>query len=1263
MKNTRALSMLLLLALCFSLLQPFAFAITSEEAGDGAEVSASDTIQLTASEPTPEPTAEPTPEPTTEPTPEPTAEPTPEPTAEPTPEPTAEPTPEPTAEPTPEPIAEPTPEPTAEPTPEPTAESTSDNSVEYDAVIITFSSSQTEDLSGLSVTDEYGKPIDPFFDSVAEEFVYGTYILSPGDYLYSFVDDSGTFDLIGDTPFTVRSDTAELEIKLTLSEAEIEEDPFADLELHSVTMVNPIYADVVSTFDIPAAETTPEDCAELLQQEESSSAPEPEITTFSTGIKLFAAFQAAPSSGTTAAFQTTYYSDIASAGAALKAGMISRSAEIKIYYRSSTEQDWNTLCSSIYANAITHTGVSTEGDYLLYEFGGYNATGAGPTASGSTYVYLFNYAPLYYTTADEEVQMTSAVNSVLSSLSLSGKTEYQKIKAIYDYLCANVTYDNANAANDAYTKKFTGYAALVQKTAVCQGYSVAFYRLALEAGVDARVIDSASMVHAWNIARVGDSYYHLDATWDAGNSTYKYFLRGNTWWLNYHKMGSISSKGDKFSIASFAAAYPVPDTDYDADAAVHTDLVYYPAVEATCLTEGALAHWICSECGEIFLTGKHSNPVSADSLVVAALGHNYSNGICTRCGDALSYSISYELNGGTNASGNPVSYTAGASELPLSAPTRAGYTFEGWYTTSSLSGTSVSAVPPAKVGDLVLYAKWKAVSYTVLFDPNGGTGSQRTQAMTYDRQAALTANSFRKDGAAFAGWSTNPSATSFEYSDRQAVVNLTAEAGKTVTLYAVWITNSYILALDANGGSGDMSSAGGIREYGKTYTLPACTFTREGYNFTGWATSARGQAVYSDGDTYSSLTNVNGKTVTLYAVWAAHKYSIVFDGNGATSGTMRALENRTYGTSVTLTSNSFRRTGYTFTGWNTAPDGSGAAYSNRARQANFVSGDGAVLTLYAQWAPVSYKITYRNVTETDGNTNPSAYTPEDPTFALTGLSRAGYVFGGWFSDSRYAGAVTQISRGTTGNLTLYAKWTPYSYTVVFDPNGGSGSMDPLSNCLTNRSYSLKNNTFTRSGYSFAGWNTSPDGTGTGFANRARVSALAAENGAVVILYAQWSEVSYRITYRNVTSSDSNPNPATYTASSPVTLVGLSRTGYLFGGWFSDSACKVPVTVISGAGAVTVYAKWTQMKYNVAFDSNAQGRGSVSGTMRDLANRLFGRTYVLTSCSYRLSGYVFLGWSTDPYADTPAYLNRARFTDLASYNGETVTLYAVWQKAA
>ena len=135
------------------------------------------------------------------------------------------------------------------------------------------------------------------------------------------------------------------------------------------------------------------------------------------------------------------------------------------------------------------------------------------------------------------------------------------------------------------------------------------------------------------------------------------------------------------------------------------------------------------------------------------------------------------------------------------------------------------------------------------------------------------------------------------------------------------------------------------------------------------------------------------------------------------------------------------------------------------------------------------------------------------------------------------------------------------------------------------------------------------------------------------------------------------------------LQGLTREGYVFEGWYKESSFRTPVITINenldSSGAITVYAKWSQCKYDILFDGNAQGRGNVTGTMRPLTNRLFGRTYALTSCSYRLSGYVFLGWSTDPNASEPTFLNRTRISDTTLghtiTNGETVTLYAVWHK--
>jgi hypothetical protein len=139
----------------------------------------------------------------------------------------------------------------------------------------------------------------------------------------------------------------------------------------------------------------------------------------------------------------------------------------------------------------------------------------------------------FYTDASKEKVFKAKAASVISDLNLTGKSEYEKVQAIYSYIAKNITYDHKNLNNDAYTLKQSAYAALVNQTAVCQGYSSLFYYMALSAGLDSRIVVGKSVnaegnveAHAWNVVRIGSSYYYVDSTWDAGRQYYDYFLQG-----------------------------------------------------------------------------------------------------------------------------------------------------------------------------------------------------------------------------------------------------------------------------------------------------------------------------------------------------------------------------------------------------------------------------------------------------------------------------------------------------------------------------------------------------------------------------------------------------------------------------------------------------------------------------------------------------------------------------------------------------------------
>ena len=265
----------------------------------------------------------------------------------------------------------------------------------------------------------------------------------------------------------------------------------------------------------------------------------------------------------------SYTDDVDALASTLRQQMVSRAAVINLYYHHDsvlTQAVFDQLCDDLFAKAIAHTGVGKEGDYILWNCQGYTV-GATQEASsqGSGYDVHITFTFTYLSDADQEAQMDQTVADLLSSLDLSSKTDYQKIKAIYDYICSNITYDYDNLYDDSYTLKHSSYAALINKKAVCQGYASLFYRLALEAGIDARVISGDSGgPHAWNILKIEGSYYNLDSTWDAGNTEYEYFLKNAKDFPNH-------TRDAAYTTAAFTSSYPIAATSY----AVHGSIQDY----------------------------------------------------------------------------------------------------------------------------------------------------------------------------------------------------------------------------------------------------------------------------------------------------------------------------------------------------------------------------------------------------------------------------------------------------------------------------------------------------------------------------------------------------------------------------------------------------------------------------------------------------------------------------------------------------------------
>ena len=254
-----------------------------------------------------------------------------------------------------------------------------------------------------------------------------------------------------------------------------------------------------------------------------------------------------------------YTSDLEEIVTSFREQLVERRNTIDLYYHCNEEitQDFfNHLVEQLFQGAVRHTGVGNEGDYIRWHYQSWAANASFSNSENGGYDMHLIFSVSYLSDANQEEQVNQAVSDLLQSLELSKKTDYQKVKAIYDYICANISYDYKNLNDPAYTLKHTAYAALVDKTAVCQGYASLFYRLSLEAGVDARVISGeAGEAHAWNIVKLGEKYYNLDSTWDAGNDTYSYFLKN---------MNDFSDhvRDEEYLTSSFIESYPVSDESY-----------------------------------------------------------------------------------------------------------------------------------------------------------------------------------------------------------------------------------------------------------------------------------------------------------------------------------------------------------------------------------------------------------------------------------------------------------------------------------------------------------------------------------------------------------------------------------------------------------------------------------------------------------------------------------------------------------------------------
>ncbi len=315
--------------------------------------------------------------------------------------------------------------------------------------------------------------------------------------------------------------------------------------------------------------------------------------------------------------------------------------------------------------------------------------------------------------------------------------------------------------------------------------------------------------------------------------------------------------------------------------------------------------------------------------------------------------------------------------------------------------------------------------------------------------------------------------------------------------YATVALPTYTVTYNGNSNTGGSVPTDSTQyNSGNTVTVKSNSgsLTRTGYFTNNWNTQANGLGTsYSNTvpyGTFSISTNI-----ILYAEWRG---TVSYNANGATSGSI-PTDSTAYLPSSTVTvktnSGTLAKSGATFNGWNTAADGTGTSY---AVSSTFAFSGG--VTLYAQWSAISYTITW--------NPNSGTVSPPSSTGTYGSIITApiptltGNTFLYWRDTLSLFSYLYQINppNGTwtiAGNITFYAWWSPDTYTIAYNANGGSGA--PTSQTKTyNVTLTLSATVPTRSGYTFNGWNTAADGTGTSYAAGGSYTA-----NAGTTLYAKW----------------------------------------------------------------------------------------------------------------------------------------------------------------
>ena len=783
--------------------------------------------------------------------------------------------------------------------------------------------------------------------------------------------------------------------------------------------------------------------------------------------------------------------------------------------------------------------------------------------------------------------------------------------------------------------------------------------------------------------------------------TYSY-TQGHTYRLDFDvRVNSVSGLGySTMRNSAFGNNWEAPSVSINAKTSGWQHKTVSRTLTGTTITQSSTEHtiapiveWYCSvpagntgvfdfDLKNISIydvtAGTYVASTSADVKNSSYVTMTDSNSTLTAVWSLNTYSITYNVNGGNALSGQRTSYNVTSTEYTLPTPTRTGYTFTGWTGSNGSAPQTTVKIPVGSTGNKSYTANWSVNKYTYnikYLSKSGVSLGTATIAGNYGSSATATP----------------PAKTGYTAPANQTV-SFDSTTAKTITF--TYTPIAYTISYDVNGGDALSGQRTSYNIENDAYTLP--TPTKKGYTFTGWTgsngTTAQKTVTLAKGSTGNKSYTAN---------WKVNSYTITYKANGGTGADQ--TQTVTYGTAWTSKGITFTKTGYTQTSWNTNADGTGTTYSLNKQQTDKQLSN---VTLYAQYTPHTLTINYHNdgaeyiywdnvnvnvkgqdITKSSIEKYGSAFTNGEAglydsfRWHKTGYTTKSHVwkngkngtteyvdnkaFSKTEDCANYLGVLDSLKKGNV-TVDLYPIWVANTYTIKYNGNGNTGGSTVNSSHTYDTAKTLTANGFTKTGYTFTGWNTQADGKGTAYADKASVKNLSSTNGTTITLYAQWKVNTLTVIYfpngatkadnssnmdgSNVITIDPNASNLTDTFKYDQALPSYGlwdsqryiRTGYSSknkyrvgskdGTTLLDAGPNVYAKtqdLAKAAGKLTdlekgdvtinIYADWTPIGYTITY--NLDG-GSISG--QKTSYNIETATFTLPTPSK--TGYTFAGWT-------------------------------------